>query len=252
MRGWGAWVVTGLVWLGFQAWMNQAVESLVWWQAAVISAAVATQLLPTLAVVGLPDPRPLARKWMGVWGFAFFISDVLQLFIAEHFGNNLWFLAIANPIEDAALLWALAYWQTRPVMRLTFRLGIPGLAISTIAIAAYFGEVAGFKAVSSPFRLLIITAAIAYTIVHRSLREPERIRQQDWFWACLGVLLYYAAYVVVDPVTAMLMPARMDLARLVYVVKAGVDTVAFILVWKGMECPVETTSSTSMSEPSSR
>lgn len=251
MRGWHPWALVLVTAVAFTVVLATAMP-LPWWQAGMLASAIATQLLPTLAVLALAQPRPPARTWIGIWGFAFFVSDAIQVVLATQFGNNLWFFAIANPIEDAALLWAFSYWQTRPEMRLSFRLGVPGLAIATFAIAAYFGEVAGFKAVSSPFRLLIITAAIAYTFVNRSLREVERSRDQDWFWTSLGVLLYYAAYVVVDPVSQALIPERMDLARLVYLVKAAVDTLAFILVWNGMRCPVEPTFSMSTSVPSLR
>jgi hypothetical protein len=251
-RGWKQLALVACLLVVIDLWITRAMANLAWWHAVLLSAAAATQLLPTLAVVALEPPRPPARVWIGVWGFAFFLSDLLQLIVAQLTGGNLWFLAVANPIEDAALLWALAYWQTRPVMRLAFRAAIPVLALSTLGIAWYFGELGGFKAVSSPFRLLVLTTAIAYTVVHRSLRETESTRNLDWFWTCLGVLLYYAAYVIVDPVSQALMPERMELARLVYVVKAASDTIAFILVWKGMRCPRETVSSTSMLEPYSR
>ena len=210
------------------------------YQLAIISLAIATQLLPMLAVLGLPRPVPRARFWIAIWGFAFFISDSSQYYIAVlRQQENLWFYLIANPIEDAALLMAFSYWQIRPVMRLTFRVAIPLLAIVTLAIALAFDEVNTFKTASSPFRLLLITTAVAYTFVVRLANEQERIGARDWLWTSMGVILYYAAYVVVDPVSAALIPQRPDLARLVYVVKAAVDTVAYVMVWKGMRCPVE-------------
>jgi hypothetical protein len=48
---------------------------------------------------------------------------------------------------------------------------------------------------------------------------------------------------VVDPVSRALLPENLALARLVYVVKAGVDLLAYLMVWKGMRCPVEAPSS---------
>ncbi|MBC7894506.1 MAG: hypothetical protein H7066_03780, partial [Cytophagaceae bacterium] len=193
------------------------------YQLAIISLAVATQLMPTFAVLSLERPVPPARFWIAIWGLAFFLSDTSQLFISSVARQeNLWFYLIANPLEDAALLMAFSYWQIRPVMRLTFRVAIPLLAFVTLAIALAFGEVNTFKTASSPFRLLLITTAVAYTFVVRLARENDRIGARDWLWTSLGVILYYSAYVVVDPVSAALLPQRPDLARLVYVVKGAV------------------------------
>jgi len=210
------------------------------WQLAIVAAAVATQLLPALAVAQLPRPVPPARFWVAVWALVFFASDLIQFAITV-LGreSNLWFFLIANPIEDAAILMAYSYWQLRPVMRSTFRIAIPLLAFATLAIAVSFGEINTFKAASSPFRLLLIATAAAYTLVVRTSVETERIWTRDWLWTSLGVILYYAAYVVVDPVSKALLPEHQDLARQVYVVKAGVDVLAYLLVWKGMRCPVE-------------
>ncbi|MCC6317026.1 MAG: hypothetical protein IT361_04970 [Gemmatimonadaceae bacterium] len=209
------------------------------WQLAIIGMAVATQLLPSLAVLALPRPVPRARYWIGWWGLAFFVSDLSQVAISSFARvDNLWFFLIANPIEDATLLMAFSYWQLRPVMRLSFRVAIPLLALVTLAIAIAFGELTTFKTASSPFRLLLITTAVTYTLVVRTSREQQRIWERDWLWTSLGVTLYYAAYVVVDPVSAALLPDQPELARLVYVVKGAVDIVAFVMVWYGMRRPL--------------
>lgn len=210
------------------------------WQSAIVAAAVATQLLPVLAVAQLPRPVPPARYWVALWALVFFASDLIQLAITV-LGreSNLWFFLIANPIEDAAILMAYSYWQLRPVMRTTFRIAIPLIALATLAIALGFGEVNTFKVASSPFRLLLIASAVSYTLVARTAVENERIWTRDWLWTSLGVILYYAAYVVVDPVSKALYPEHAELARQVYVIKAVVDVFAYLLVWKGMRCPVE-------------
>jgi hypothetical protein len=146
---------------------------------------------------------------------------------------------------------AYSYWQIRPVMRLSFRIAIPLLAVVTLAIAIGFGEVNTFKAASSPFRLLLLATGVAYTLVVRTAQENDRIWARDWLWTSLGVILYYTAYVVVDPVSMALYSDHPGLARQVYVVKAGVDVLAYLMVWKGMRCPVEAPSSRSTSALSS-
>jgi hypothetical protein len=246
--GWRSWLLVTLVWAGLTALFSTG--NVRPWMMAVIAAAIATQLLPPLAVAAMSRPVPPARLWIAIWALLFFVSDMMQAVIARLTGGNLWFFAIANPLEDAALLMAYSYWQVRPVMRLGFRIAIPLLALVTLAIAIGFGELNTFKAVSSPFRLLLLTTAVAYTLVVRAAHEDERIWRRDWLWTSLGVILYLAAYVVVDPVSRALLPRSEVLAQLVYVVKAVVDVVAYLMVWKGMRCPVETASSGSTSVPS--
>lgn len=234
------WVIVAAAWASMVA---AALPMMRTYESATLSAAAAAQLLPALAVWRLPRPVPPARFWIAIWALAFFASDVIQVILARTVGQNLWFFLVANPIEDAALLMAFSYWQVRPVMRLTFRIAIPLLALVTLAIAIWFGEVNTFKAASSPFRLLLLATAVAYTLVVRTSLEHDRIWVRDWLWTSLGVILYYAAYVVVDPVSRALVPEHVELARLVYVVKGVVDILAYLMVWKGMRCPAEAPSS---------
>lgn len=241
-QGWTSWLVVVVVWALMTVASVRTLSRLFSpVELAIVAAAVATQLLPALAVMQLPRQVPPARFWIAIWALVFFASDLIQFAITV-LGrqSNLWFFLIANPVEDAALLMAFSYWQVRPVMRTTFRIAIPLLAIVTLAIALSFGEVNTFKAASSPFRLLLIVSAVAYTLVARTSVENERIWTRDWLWTSLGVILYYAAYVMVDPVSMALYPEQADLARRVYVIKAAVDVLAYLLVWKGMRCPVET------------
>jgi hypothetical protein len=237
LAGWGGWLLVAVITVAQLPLLPRLLPT---YQLAIISLATAAQLLPILAIANLPRPVPRARFWIGWWAAAFFISDASQLFISSVARQeNLWFFLFANPLEDAALLMAYSYWQLRPLMRISFRVAIPLLAVVTLAIALAFGETHTFKSASAPFRLLLITTAVAYTLVVRTAREDSRIWERDWLWTSLGVILYYAAFVVVDPVSAALLPERADLARLVFVVKGAVDTVAITMVWIGMRCPVE-------------
>jgi hypothetical protein len=247
-QGWTGWLLVVVVWalmtLASVRTLSRFFSPV---ELATIAAAVATQLLPALAVMQLPRPVPPARFWIAIWALVFFASDLIQ-FALTVLGrqSNQWFFLYANPVEDAALLMAYSYWQVRPIMRTSFRIAIPLLAIVTLAIALSFGEINTFKAVSSPFRLLLLATGVAYTLVVRTTLENERIWNRDWLWTSLGVILYYAAYVVVDPVSKALYPEHQDLALQVYVVKAVVDVLAYLLVWKGMRCPVETSSGSTL------
>lgn len=213
------------------------------WVGGPVAATMTAQLLPTLAVLGLARPVPPARFWIGVWSLVFFVSDVLQWTISFATGGNLWFFSFSHPIEDALLLWAYSHWQTRPEMRLTFRLAIPLLIAVSTFIAFQAGEFNTFKSFSSPFRSLILMSAVVYTLISRWMKENEPVADRDWLWTSVGVMLYFGAYVLVEPVANSLISAdQMAMARLVYVIKACVDLVAYVLIWKGMRCPVPTSS----------
>ncbi|MBL8962224.1 MAG: hypothetical protein JNJ98_20345, partial [Gemmatimonadetes bacterium] len=203
--------VVAAVWLGFGWWMYAHFPGIAVWQITVISGAVALQLPPFLAVrAGGPEVSP-ARQWIGWWALAFFLADLAQVVISDLVGSNLMFILLAGPIEDGCLLWAYSYWQQRPVLRLSFRVTVPLLAIASVGLAIYAGEAGDFQAVSGPFRLLIMTAAIAFTLVSRAVNETGRIWQRDWMWVSLGTILYYAAYVVVHPISKALMAQSVEL-----------------------------------------
>ncbi|MBK8247956.1 MAG: hypothetical protein IPK85_11235 [Gemmatimonadetes bacterium] len=236
------WGITGLLWAGIAWWLSLRLPGIAWWQLLALSGAGPLQLPPFLAARALGSNAPPARVWIGWWALVFFAADIGQLVIADLIGSNLLFILLVSPIEDACILWAYSFWQRRPVLRLSFRVAVPLLAVVSTGIAVYAGEAGDFQAVSGPFRLLIITAAIAFTLVTRAVSETGQIWQRDWMWISLGAILYYAAFVVVPPISKALMTQSVELAQLVYVVKAVVDMAAFLMIWKGMRCPVETSS----------
>ena len=212
-----------------------------------IIAATILQLFPPLAVLSLARPVPRARWWIAMWGVAFFISDVSQLILGRALGNNLIFLSFSHPIEDGLLLWAYSHWQSRPETRLAFRLAVPLLAIVSWFIAFKAGEVATFKTFAAPFRTLILLAAVVSTLVTKVMQEREVVWNKDWLWTSLGVALYFGTYVTVEPISKALLPESPDVALNVFIAKAYFDCVAFLLIWKGMRCPVPQTSSGSTS-----
>lgn len=244
-----AWLLTALAAVPCYSLVPPSVP---WWHRATVALAIASQLLPLFSLLEQPRPVPQARRWVAIWGAIYLLSDVLQPIIARASGNNQWFIQWANPVEDAALLMAFSAWQLRPVLRLTFRLAIPLLALVTIAIAWRVDEIGTFKAVSSPFRLLLLSSAVAWTLVSRSAVAVDRIWRQDWFWVSLGVVLHFSASVLVDPISSRLYPTRPDLVFTIYFLKASVDVLAFALIYVGMRCPTHATSSTSMSVDFSR
>jgi hypothetical protein len=200
-----------------------------------------SQALPFFVV-----PRsklPPARRLILLWCLVFLLADFAQLAMTRLVGNNLVFLSISVPLEDAILLLALAHWQTRPVLQLAFRLGAPLLFITSITIAILAGEFATYNEFSGPFRALLVLSATAFTVVDRSRVEVRPLAQCDWLWISIGVALYYSAFVAVAPMMKLAVPLGLDAIARVSTFRAVADLIAFILIAWGIRCPIPADSS---------
>lgn len=210
---------------------------------AVLVVATIAQLLPLIPVLRLGARAPLPRKWMAAWSVTYFVVDLIQIAISRTGKENLWFITISQPLEDALLLWALSYWQTRPVFRIAFRVAVPLVVVIYLAIGFAAGELDSFKTFSGPFRGLVLLSASLFTLLSRVSVEPEGVWKKDWLWTTMGTTLYYGLHVATDPIVAALYERSVELAQLVYAVKSIGDVIAFALVWQGMRCPLQSTSS---------
>ncbi len=184
-----------------------------------------------------------ARRYIALWCLAFFVSDLVQLRVTSLFGDNLWIFIYLEPFEDALLLWALSYWQTRPITRITLRIATPLFIASYVGLAIAAGEQETFKTFSGPFRALIIMGWTAFTLVSNVARTPERVWSRDWLWTTLGILLYFGLLVVTEPIIAAMPRDQIASMMRVYDVRAMGDIFAFILIWRGMRCPLPSNSS---------
>lgn len=209
-------------------------------------AATLSQLLPLSAVVPVWRTTTPARRWMAIWFLVFFISDLCQIAILLTRGPNLWFFAYIEPVEDAVLLWTLSYWQPRPFMRIAVRAAIPFFIGTYIAIVIAAGESTTFGTFSGPFRSVTLMACTAYTLVANIGATPEKVWEQDWLWACLGILLYFGLLAATDPILAAMGRADLQAMRRVHIVRDVGDIIAFLLVWRGMRCPTPSSSSGSI------
>lgn len=214
-----------------------------WKHLALPAAATLAQLLPFVVVLLHWKGASEARRWIALWCLTFFVSDVIQGALALSQGVNLWIFIYIEPVEDALLLWALSHWQTRPVTRIALRIAIPLVIASYVTIALVAGELESYKTFSGPFRALIIMLWTAFTLVSNISQSPERVWSRDWLWTTLGVLLYFGLLVVTEPIIAAMPPDRVDDMIRVYNVRALGDVFAFILIWRGMRCPLPNSSS---------
>lgn len=208
--------------------------------------AIASQLLPVAAVATQWRRTTPARRWIAVWFLSLFLSDILQMVATRLWGNNLWFFTYADPVEDALLLWALSFWQVRPEARITFRVAIPLVVVTYLAIVIVSGEHETFKVFAGTFRALIMLVATLYTLLTNLARDPEHAWNHDWLWTSFGLTLFWGVSVALRPIAEAARPYGNDTLIAVWSVKSSLDVVAFFLVWRGMRCPLPTRSSASI------
>lgn len=210
----------------------------------VLYAASFSQALPLLAAFryGLRLPRP--RQWVALWCAAMLASDAAQLWLRGSDGtHNLWVEYIVVPLHNAIMLWTLSLWQRDPVSRLAFRVAIPLHLLTLVALIPAVQSAAAFNQFTRPFQSLVLMAASLYTLVRRASAEPERVTSQDWFWITLGTSMFFSIRVALPPFVEVMLATNTELTRLAYLVSAWMDIVAFILIARGMVCPLPQTRS---------
>ena len=86
--------------------------------------------------------------------------------------------------------------------------------------------------------LRALLAGSLYTLVTRSSNEPDRVTSRDWFWVTLGTSLFFAFRMALPPFVELMLSTNRELTRLAYVVSAWADILAYILIARGMVCPL--------------
>jgi hypothetical protein len=206
----------------------------------VLHAAALAQALPPVAALRLGTRLPPARRWVVAWCLVMLASDAAQLWArgAEGNNNNLWVQYIAVPLYNVIMLWALSLWQEHPVSRLAFRIAIPIFIAALVTLMSIVGWSAAYSTVAAPFQSLLLLASALYTLVRNAVRDPGGVTRHDWFWVTLGVSLFYGLRVALPPFAAMLVATHPDLVRMAYFVQAYADIAAFLLIARGILCPL--------------
>jgi hypothetical protein len=176
--------------------------------------------------------------WIAVWCVALVAGDAAQLWFRSGGTNNLWVNYVVVPLHNAIMLWALSLWQDDPVSRLAFRVAIPLDLLALVALIPAVQSASMFNQFTWPFQALVLLAGSLYTLVRRSIAEPERVTSRDWFWVTLGTSLYFAFRMALPPFVELMLHTNRELTRLAYVVSAWADIVAYVLIARGMVCPL--------------
>src|SRR5688572_17002936 len=135
-------------------------------------------------------------------------------------------------------LMALSWLQPELLGRRLLRwLGLSFVA-AVIFLVAVVESVSTFSLLRGPIESLLIVAASLGTLLALVRRRPGSRLQLDWFWFCIGLALCYGGAVAIETIARLL---NGDLQRVVLSalpVKAVVDMAAYLLIARGVWCPV--------------
>lgn len=205
--------------------------------------AIYAQALPFLGVLRDRARLPAARGWVVIWCAILLAADLVALLVARLEGYNLWLVYVYVPLSHAVILWTLSLWQPNALLVLAYRIAIPFSLVLVLALLFTENPVTAANNFGIPaLRLLALTAAAA-TLVTRSAATLEPVARQDWFWITLGVAVYFAVGVALQPFVTLFLAERLDLVDLAYRTKAWTDVGAFLLITRGMLCPLPPTPS---------
>lgn len=200
----------------------------------VVFATQAFPLAAILAVRGRRPPDPYRR--IALWSCMLMIFDVLSRIVAILMGTNLFLVYFTEPIEVGMTLWILAAWQPTAALRSAYLAVIPAIALVIAVVLALSDLPRMFDAWIGPGLALVALVAVLQTLVHRTLLSRELLTEQDWFWICLGLSLFWVSNVPLPPIMNAYVIAHVDwLVRLLYV-RAGLLMLAFSLVAWGVLC----------------
>ena len=213
--------------------------------------AFAAQLAPLGTAFARRSQMTPARFWVFVWLVLWAVMNTIGYVVARLHYNHHFLSYIFTPLQGVAILWALALFQIQPVARLTIRIIIP-IFVAAWALALLFIEnVNNFSTFAEPVYSILALGTALYTLVARSSEATEPVTQQDWFWICSGLALYFGALTVLLPLSAALVYSRPDIVTKAYYVDFAVNIVACLSIANGFLCSARSTPSGSFSSPAS-
>lgn len=151
--------------------------------------------------------------------------------------NNHWLSYLVTPVETAVILASLSLWQIDEGMRRLLRIAAPLMLLFWVPPLLKWEPSTGFSIGIDSIQAILCLAAAAYTVVRRSMDTSEQAQTQEWFSIGAGVMLFFATYALMGPLSNYLMTRSVETAIAVLSVQAGVQVLANVLYYDGMRCP---------------
>src|SRR5687768_11834700 len=215
----------------------------------VFFASAGSQALPAIAALRHGRNLPPARRWIVAWGLAGLLIDGAGLYLALRRQNNHWLSYVGAPVLTFTALMALSSWHQAPALRRTLRGAAYLFVLAVLVLVAFVESVSTFSLLRGPVESLLIVAASLGTLLVLVRQEQGSLLQRDWFWICTGLALRYGGAVALDPLARLLIGDSEAVVLSALKVKAVVDMAAYLLIARGVWCPVLPQPSSGPSSP---
>ncbi|HSE52863.1 MAG TPA: hypothetical protein VLB00_11800 [Gemmatimonadales bacterium] len=207
------------------------------------------QALPGLAALRHGRNLPPARRWIVAWGLAGLLIDAIGLYYSRRGWNNHWLSYVAAPVLGFTALMTLSGWHESPALRRALRGAAVLLVFAVVVLVAFVESLSTFSLLRGPIESLLIVAASLGTLLVLVRQEQGSLLQRDWFWICTGLALRYGGAVALDPLARLLIGDSQQVVLSALKVKAVVDMAAYLLIARGVWCPVLPQPSSGPSSP---
>jgi hypothetical protein len=196
----------------------------------------AAQAAPLVAVVVARRRLPAERAWTVAWCTLLVVVDAAALWMGRRGQHNLLLFVPLAPVSTALVLWALSLWQHAELPRLTLRWAIPLFVAAWGVLTFALEDTSSFSRVASPLADVVALGAAAFTLVARGQQASGPLARQDWFWVSGGMVLYFGAATMLQPLSALLVAEAPQLVIHAYEVKSVLDVFAFLAIARGVTC----------------
>lgn len=217
----------------------------------IAEAAVASQLLAPLAALRFGRRLPEGRRWIVAWALLLFAYDLTQFALLRQGRHNLWLRYPFGPIETGVVLLGLACWHGKAIPRLTLRIAVPLFALVWALLVVFVERTDTFGLVTGPLQSLVLLSAALFTLLARVRTQEGGLFDEDWFWICAGLSLWYGSASALEPLARLLVAGHPSVVSSAYQVKAAVDVFASFILARGMLCPIPPPRSGGSSSPAS-
>lgn len=151
--------------------------------------------------------------------------------------HNLWLGDVVVPVESALIVRAFAAWQVDQRLRLILRRAAPLMLLFWLPPLFGWEPRGDFNIAVDSVQAIVCVAVAAYTVVRRFLEADGPSADRDWFWIGVGVMLYFATYALINPLSNYLIKHSPQTVVAVFVVRGAMQVVANLLYFLGMRCP---------------
>src|SRR5260221_988940 len=200
--------------------------------------AAAAQALPPVAALRCGRRLPAARRWIVAWGLVRLLDDGIAFALATQGRHNLWLRYPVGLLEVVILLIALSLWHRDSVGRLALRVAVPVFTLTWVLLVAFVERTDTFGLVTGPLEALVVLSAALVTLLVRVRSQEGGLLQEDWFWVCVGLSLWFGSAAALEPLSRLLVETHPAVVYSASQVKAVVDVLASLIIARGMLCPI--------------